>query len=109
MSKGKLVIRDKFEWFSDKDNINITKHGLSFAEIIGVFGDPYFFEIYDANHSDLNQHRYNCFGCANGKLQIVQVAYTDKNKRTHIISARPATSRERKLYYDRVRKIYNEM
>ncbi|QTQ13104.1 BrnT family toxin [Treponema parvum] len=107
MPKGKLVIKEQFEWFSEKSEVN-KKHGFVFDEILDVFDDPYFYEIYDIKHSELNQTRYNGLGYAKGKLQVVQIAYTE-NGRTHIISARPATSQERKMYYDRVREIYSQM
>ncbi len=104
MPKGELIIQGRFEWFSEKSEVN-RKHGFAFDEILDVFDDPYFFEILDIAHSDLEQTRYNGFGYAKGQLQVVQVAYTEE-ERTHIISARPATSRERKMYYDRLREIY---
>lgn len=107
MPKGELIVKGQFEWFSEKSKLN-KKHGFAFHEILDVFDDPYFYEIYDIKHSDVNQTRYNGFGCAKGTLQAVQVAYT-QDKRTHIISARPATSRERKLYYDRIRQIDSEV
>ena len=58
MPKGELVVSGKFEWWSEKDEANILKHkdannnGISFNDILPVFDDPYFFEIYDAKHSD---------------------------------------------------------
>lgn len=115
MPKGELVVSGKFEWWSEKDEANILKHkdannnGISFNDILSVFDDPYFFEIYDAKHSDNEQDRYNGLGYVEkAGLSVVQVVYTEQG-RTHIISARPATSQERKMYYDRLRKIYSEM
>ena len=106
MPKGELVVCGKFEWWSEKDEINI---GISFRDILPVFDDPYFYEIYDIHHSEKNQDRYNGLGYVEKTgLSVVQVVYTETG-RTHIISARPATSRERKMYYERLRKIYSEM
>ena len=107
MPKGELIIQGRFEWFSEKSEIN-KKHGFSFEEILDVFDDPYFYEILDIIHSNNEQTRYNGFGYAKGQLQVVQVVYTE-NERTHIISARAATSRERKLYFERIRQIYSGM
>ena len=104
MPKGELVVKGQYEWFSEKSEIN-KKHGFSFDEILDVFDDIYYFEILDINHTDLEQTRYNGFGFSENKVCVVQVVYTE-NERKHIISARPATSRERKLYYDRLRAIY---
>lgn len=113
MPKGELVICGKYEWWSEKDEANKINHkdannnGISFSDILPVFDDPYFFEIYDINHSEEGQDRYNGFGYVEkAGLSIVQVVYTEAG-RTHIISARPATSQERKMYYDRLRELYS--
>lgn len=115
MPKGDLVIKGRFEWFSEKNELNKANHkdannnGISFEDILPVFDDPYFYEIYDIKHSDEKQDRYNGFGYVEKSgLSVVQVVYTETG-RTHIISARPATSKERRMYYDRLRKIYSEM
>lgn len=115
MPKGDLVIKGRFEWFSEKNELNKANHkdannnGISFEDILPVFDDPYFYEIYDIKHSDKKQDRYNGFGYVEKSgLSVVQVVYTETG-RTHIISARPATSKERRMYYDRLRKIYSEM
>lgn len=115
MPKGELVICGKFEWWAEKNEANIEKHkdannnGISFENILSVFDDPYFYEIYDINHSEDNQDRYNGLGYVETTgLSVVQVVYTEIG-RTHIISARSATSQERRLYYERLRKIYSEM
>ena len=31
----------RFEWGSEKDELNIKNHGFSFSEILEVFDDPY--------------------------------------------------------------------
>ena len=111
MPKGELIICGKYEWWSEKEEANITKHkdannnGISFRDILSVY-DEYFFEVYDEKHSDEKQNRYIGFGYVEKSgLSIVQVVYTEEG-RIHIISARPATSQERKMYYERLRKIY---
>ena len=42
------VVNGKYEWDSDKAELNIRKHGIAFEEILSVFDDPYFYEIYDS-------------------------------------------------------------
>lgn len=32
---------NRFEWDSEKNDINIKKHGLSFEEILPLFDDPF--------------------------------------------------------------------
>ena len=115
MLKGELVRCGRFEWWSEKDKANCSNHkdannnGISFRDILPVFDDPYFYEIYDITHSDDGQDRYNGFGYMERfGLSIVQVVYTEAD-RIHIISTRSATSQERKMYYDRLRRIYCQM
>lgn len=108
MPKGDLVIKGHFEWFSEKNKLNVKKHGFSFDQILDVFDDPYFYEIYDKTHSDENQDRYNGFGYVNNAGLVIQIVYTETGI-IHIISARAATKQERRMYYDRLRKIYSEM
>ncbi len=115
MPKGELVVKGRFEWFSEKNGLNVRKHidangkGISFEDILTVFDDPCFFEIYDSAHSCDGQDRFIGLGYVESSgLSVVQVVYTESG-RIHIISARPATSRERKMYYDRLREIYGEM
>ncbi len=106
MPKGELVIKGRFEWFSEKDELSIKKHGFSFEQILDVFDDPYFYEIFDENHSDIGQNRFFGLGCIAEKFLVVQVAYTEDDERIHLITARDATAKERKAYYDRLREIY---
>ena len=115
MPKGELVTCGRFEWWSEKDEANIENHkdknnrGISFRDILPAFDDPYFYEIYDTKHSDEKHDRYNGFGNVDrAGLSVVQIVYTETG-RIHIISARPATSQERKMYYDRLKKIYSEV
>lgn len=104
--KGNLVIDGRFEWFEIKNNDNIEKHGYSFKEIEQIFDDPHFYEIYDIEHSTDEQTRYFGIGCIVGRFLVIQVSYTEETDRIHIISARDATSNERKMYYERLRKLY---
>lgn len=104
--KDKLIIDGRFEWFEIKNNDNITKHGYSFKDVEPIFDDPYFYEIYDVNHSTDNQHRFFGLGCIAQKFLVLQVAYTEETDRIHLISARDATSNERKMYYEKLRELY---
>lgn len=106
MPKGKLIIDGRFEWWSEKEAANIKKHRHSFREIESVFDDPYFFEIYDAKHSRGGQDRYFGLGRAARGLLVIQVSYME-NGRTRIITARDATSRERRHYYARLEELYS--
>ena len=58
---GKTVIKGNFEWDEDKNKANISKHGISFEEILPMFDDPLFWEQYDESHSDEDETRYRRF------------------------------------------------
>ncbi|MCR4823011.1 MAG: BrnT family toxin [Treponema sp.] len=86
----------KFEWDSEKNEINIRKHGLSFEQVIPVFEDPFFLERYDREHSKETEDRYFGLGMLQGIL-IVATSYTENN-RIRLISARVATPKEKEVY-----------
>ena len=85
-----------FEWDDAKADANFRKHGVTFAEAMTVFGDPLTLTGYDPDHSD-SEDRYVTMGLSvEGRLLIV--SHTDREDRIRIISAREASSRERKDY-----------
>lgn len=96
---GKTIISDdsRFEWDEDKNKINLEKHGFPFEKILKVFDDLNFYEIFDKNHSSLEEERYLGLGSVDG-ITIILSAYTERNLRTRIISARLATPIEKGIY-----------
>ena len=96
MPKGELIKKGRFEWFSEKNELNKRNHGFFFEQILDIFDDPFFFEIYDEKHSEINQDRFFGLGCTNGVF-IVAASYTE-NDRIHLISARLASPKEVKIY-----------
>ena len=105
MLKGELEIDGLFEWWSDKNEANIKKHHYSFKEVEKIFNDPYFYDIYDIEHSDEEQARYFGLGIIEEKCLVLQVSYTEE-ERIHIITARDATPKEREVYFERLRRAY---
>lgn len=89
----------RFEWDEVKEKKNIIKHGLSFKTAMRVFSDEYRLVIYDDDHSG-EEDRYITIGSVNGTVLILMVVYTERGDAMRIISARKATSHERRLYYD---------
>ncbi|MCB9539483.1 MAG: BrnT family toxin [Myxococcales bacterium] len=87
----------QFEWDSAKDARNQTKHGLSFAEAIGIFeAADEALELYDAQHSDI-EDRFITIGPI--RAGLVLVVWTERaDDVIRVISARWATPRERRLY-----------
>jgi uncharacterized protein len=86
----------QFEWSPQKARINLRKHGVSFDEAASVFLDAFSMTGDDPDHSE-GEERFVTFGVSNtGRLLVI--AHTDRDERIRIISARPATPSERKLY-----------
>jgi len=96
------------EWDETKNELNIRKHGISFAEASEIFNDPNLIEFFDHAHSTTEEARYICYGVTSKYLVLV-VVYTDRNGTIRLISARKANNKERGVYYDRLRTIYSNL
>ncbi len=86
----------KFEWDENKNSINKEKHKVSFETAAHVFDDPYYIEMYDFEHS-IDEDRFIALGMVGDVLFVV---FTEKKDAVRLISARLATSIERRIYYD---------
>ena len=95
----------KFEWDSEKDAINLKKHGFSFAEILEVYDDPYMLTMYDQEHSSPEEDRYFCVGCIRG-IVLIATCHTERNGRIRLISARKAEKKLENLYNEWLRKSF---
>jgi uncharacterized DUF497 family protein len=84
----------EFEWDENKAQSNVQKHGVSFEEAVEVFFDP-FYQGGDASVDD--EQREFIIGYSLS-LRLLLVVYVERGERTRIISTRPATRHERKLY-----------
>lgn len=86
----------RFEWDPAKAAANLDKHGVSFEEGATVFRDPFSATDQDPDHS-LDEERFITFGVSiSGRLLVV--AHADRDDTIRIITARPATPAERKIY-----------
>jgi uncharacterized protein len=85
-----------FEWDPNKAEINLRKHGVSFAEAGTVFGDELAITVPDPDHSD-DENRYITVGWSNRRRLLI-ISHTDRDDKIRIISARELTPRERKTY-----------
>ncbi len=86
----------QFEWDEDKAKKNILKHQVSFNEAKTVFGDPFYIDFYDPDHS-IDEDRYLIVGQSN-QGRILISSYTERVSSIRLISAREVTRQERKLY-----------
>lgn len=83
----------EFEWDPEKAKKNNKKHGVHFEEASTVFFDPLAATFDDPDHS-IGEHRLITVGFSSiGRLLVV--SHTERGKTIRIISARPATTRER--------------
>ena len=86
----------EFEWDVKKSDTNFKKHGVSFHEAATVFGDSLAITFSDPDHS-IEEHRFLTFGHS-GMSRLLVVVHTERHGKTRIISSRPATRHERKIY-----------
>lgn len=86
----------RFEWDDQKALENVKKHGVSFGEATEVFYDPNAVEGEDTEHSD-EESRFFIIGYSTSGILFVVFAERLGNV-IRIISARPPTLSERKLY-----------
>src|SRR5262245_36832096 len=91
-------MRPRFEWDDAKDRRNRRRHGLSFAEARQLFeSSGGYLEIFDSEHSDA-EDRFIAVGAIDRGIVVVVYTETDDDV-IRIISARPASLRERELFW----------
>ena len=89
-----------FEWDENKNNTNKRKHKVSFEEAKTVFEDVEALVIDDPDHSE-EEERFIILGFSSkANLLVVCHCYRMDDTVIRIISARKATTRERKQYND---------
>jgi uncharacterized DUF497 family protein len=86
----------RFEWNPEKARRNLKKHGVSFDEAVTAFYDPLSATFDDPDHSD-DEQRYITIGFSS-QGHLLVVGHTERGEIVRIISARPATARERKKH-----------
>jgi uncharacterized DUF497 family protein len=87
----------EFEWHNAKAEANFCAHGVSFDLAKTVFKDPFAIERLD-DRADYGEERFVMIGMAEGNI-LLFVAYTEREERIRIISARRATQYEQDDYF----------
>jgi uncharacterized DUF497 family protein len=87
----------EFEWHKAKAEANVRRHGVSFDLAKSVFKDPFAIEFLDGRE----EHREERFVilCMSEAKALLFVAYTEREERIRIISARRATQYEQDDYF----------
>ena len=86
----------EFEWDSAKAEANLAKHSVTFEEALTVFTDPIARIHTDPDHSE-SEPREIIIGHSI-QQRLLLVSFTERGERIRLISARPATKRERRDY-----------
>lgn len=87
----------RFEWDERKNTGNVRKHGVSFGEAQTVFFDEEATEFHDPDHS-MDEERFILLGLSAGlRALVVCYSFREEDFVVRIISARRATSRERRF------------
>ena len=90
----------EFEWDEVKNQANIRKHGVSFDTAKRIFEGPRV--TWPVQRKDYNEDRSISIGRVEHGALIV-VAHTDRDGRIRLISARPASRKERQAYHEWIR------
>ena len=85
----------RYEWDPDKAASNLTKHGVDFADAALALEDDLALTIRDS--ASEAEERFITLG-TDPTGRLLAIAYTFRGETLRIISARAATSRERRNY-----------
>jgi uncharacterized protein len=88
----------KFEWDEDKNLANFKKHGVWFEEAQTIWTDRSSQEFFDPEHSDDEERFIRIGRSSSPNLLLVVFCEREGGTIIRIISARKATSKERKEY-----------
>ncbi|KXK12843.1 MAG: hypothetical protein UZ14_CFX002002081 [Chloroflexi bacterium OLB14] len=93
-----------FSWDTNKANINLKKHKISFEEAKTIFNDPFLLTLPDEEHSE-TEERFISIGTST-KERILLVVHLEKHETENksfvrIISCRKATPIERRKYEEK--------
>ncbi len=86
----------KFDWDQWNVQKNEAKHGVSSLEAESCFYDPHHHIYEDLAHS-AKEKRYILYG-KGLENRILMVGFTLRKGKVRIITARPASRRERRIY-----------
>ena len=89
----------EFEWDEAKNQANIGKHGVSFETAKRIFDRPVLTS--PDRRTNYGEDRYVSMGQM-GHATLIVVTHTRRDGRIRLISARPASRKERRLYYEQI-------
>jgi len=87
-----------YQWDPEKADLNYKKHGIDFADAVGIFQDEWALTI--KQEIVKNEQRFASAG-TDFLGRIVVAVYIYRGDDIRLISARPATKSERNVYEQR--------
>ncbi len=85
-----------FEWDEAKNRQNLAKHGICFEEAIAIFDGPVLTATDPRAYGKLREISFGWLG----SRVVLAVVHTDRSGVLRIISARCASGKERRLFYE---------
>ena len=86
-----------FDWDQWNVQKNERKHGVSRLEAESAFYDAHYRLFEDQRHSSRNEARYILYG-RSLEARVLMVGFTRRGRKVRIITARPASRKERRIY-----------
>ncbi len=93
-----MTQNDDFSWSQEKARLNLLKHGYDFAQMSSAFDGRFMVTRLD-RRIDYGEERFNSLVVFDKR--VVNVTWTPRNGRRHLISVRPASREERAVYHER--------
>jgi uncharacterized protein len=87
-----------YEWDPAKARANFAKHGVRFADAVTALEDDLALTMRDPTSDE--EERWITLG-RNSLGRLIVVVYTWRSENVRLISARPATAREKSQYEER--------
>lgn len=88
------IVFDWDQWNLQKNEI---KHGVSRLEAESAFYDPDYRLFEDQRHTSRGEARFVLYG-RSLEARVLMVGFTLRGRKVRIITARPASRRERRIY-----------
>ena len=83
-------------WDDAKATKNLEMHGYAFSDLDEIFDGRFILTRID-DRRDYGEIRYNAL--VELRARIINVTFTPRNGRIHLISVRPASREERMVYH----------
>lgn len=92
-------------WDTTKQQANLAKHGLDFADAVMVLDSPYRLDIGSVRGGE---RRTQSFAYVFDVLAVLTVVHVEREDALRIVSFRPASEEERSGYHDWLENDFND-